>query len=571
MKLRKMFRLKKQDKTKIIAVVGACFFVFCLVGFLGFVTSLGSLCVIPFLFGLAQNDGRTATQKIGDWWGDRSRMQKLGIGIGFVLLIPFLLVGLGWMLVMGTAFALDIIIVLPVALAVGFFIFRNKRKEPDAHIVARFFGHPAVGVIGIIGVMVIIMMAGLNYQEYHRWDNARTNFSDYASPLHTTVGDTDTQIIPFYNETSGNWENQTVITPKVTGVLIFHVVDDYFNQAGFMTNLESDSDPDNTTIRLQDTDGFVDVNNAGISLASLDNQDGVSIINIGGYTDTQGLISFAEVPYGIYEMTIDAHGYQKFNTEIHINETYEGGTVFIHLKPIYYKIGVSYWFDEEVQHESTWVFYGKEYAYGHVSLEGRFLGGISQSDWDNMRRQNSWYGWTGLAVPSFTNSMLKVNHQLKNQLNVFWIPIIVAVAFIGTGTAYASQETEEEIIYGAHTLRVDDLSVIDAQRFEYPTFWRQLPTANSLIVDSNESRTTDVFDTSCLHHREYEYVVWAEAPSGNDIRIEFNVTTHYTLESNSQLLWSVEYGHEQTPITTWDEVEVVWQNVLPTVETPILG
>jgi len=528
MKMPKMLRMKKEDKAKIIAFSGAIFFTFALVGFLGLIICLNLFLTVPLLIGLVANanNGKTTGQKISGWWADRSRAQKIGIGIGFGLLIPFIMIGFTWILIMGTAFALDVLIVVPVVMVVGFFVFRKARTKPDAHAVAKIFGHPIVGVVGIIGVLLIVMMAGFNYVDYHKWDNARTNFSNYASPLHTTPGDVETTFIPFYNETSGNWENMTATVQKVTGVIIFHVVDDYFNQAGFQTNLESHNYTSNSTVILEDTDGHVDVNRAGVSLASLDKEDGVSIINIGGYTDSQGLISFNDVPFGIYEMTVDGNGYAKFNVEIHINETFEEATVFIHLRPIYYKIQVDYLFAKELTEKPAFIFGEYEYAEGHVYLSGQFVGGINKADWNNIKRQNSWYGWTGLAIPNFTNSMLKVNHQLKNSMNLFFlVPLAVAIiSFTGAG-AIATLEKEADVIYGGHKIVVKDLAVIDAQRFEYASFWRQLPTGNSQIVGAEFPSGNDTITQSSMYSRTYQYVVWGQAPNSNEFRMQFNAST----------------------------------------------
>lgn len=586
---------RRENRAKVVASGGAFFVVFLFLGFIGILITLNVFFTMPFILGMVNgSQGGSIVDRTKTFWGNRSKGQKVGIAFGFIILIPFIMIGFMWLITMGTAFAIDLLIILPIALLVGFFVFRNPQRQTNA--VSRFFGHPAVGVIAIIGVVAIMVIVGLNYVNAHQYDTARTNFADYGKPLHDTPSDYNTIIQPFFNETSGQWENTTLTVPRLADTVLFKVVDDFFYEVGFVTYLNQTSDNLTSTSSLYDTDGQLPVDNAKISLACYD-VAGNQLLNIGGITESQGLCSFNKVPFGIYELTVDASGYLKFNYEIHINENYTIATVIVHMKPIYYKVALDYMFSVEEPYSSSFLLSKVSFSDAYIYVDAKFMGGLNAGDLKNLKRQQSWYGWSGMPyIPSLSNSILKLysqEQQIFQQMQGIW-------GYIGgVLLGIPRYQNVQEIHYSGHKVDVQDVRVIDAEAFEYDTFWKQLPTPNvekiseeqmaEYLAQYNEFQlnTTDdgnpeyyfdeilndTSDRSILPQRRYEYIIWSEVPDSNSIRMQFNVTTYYTRTTDfeAQVYW-FQYGEEtEDVIVDWIDVEVTFENKIPTVETPIVG
>lgn len=597
MDMKKIFRkiTMRENRAKVIATGGTFFVVFMFLGVIGIVITLNLFFAIPFMLGIADvSQGGSIVDRTKNFWGNRSKGQKVGITFGLVILVPFIMIGFMWIITMGTAFAIDILIVVPIVLFVGFFVFRNPKRQTNA--ISKFFGHPAVGIIAIIFIVAIMVIVGLNYMNAHQYDTARTNFSSYGKPLHDTTSDYNTTIQPFFNETSGQWENRTITEQKLADTVLFKVVDDFFYEVGFVSYLNDSSDNLTQTTSLHDTDGQLPVDNAKISLACYDVNSNL-LLNIGGITESQGLCSFNKVPFGIYELTVDASGYLKFNYEIHVNENFTVATVIVHMKPIYYKVALDYMFTIEQPVHSRFLTSVVSKTEGYIYVNAKFMGGLNNGDLKNLRRQQSWYGWSGLPnLPSLSNSILKLynqEQQILQQMQGIW-------GYLG-GLLLGIPSTQiiEDVHYAGHKVDVKDVKVIDAEAFEYDTYWIQTPTPNvERISEENMTEYLSHFnefqlntsddgyseyyfdnvinntdDRSILPQRRYEYIVWAEVPDSNSIRMQFNVTTFYTKTTHlsAQVGWFY-YGEDtEDVIVQYNDVDVTFTNLIPTVETPIVG
>ena len=610
----------------------------CMLGLLGLFVVTNALITIPLIVGMVVKgddvavvgEKKGAVDKVKGFWTDSTPARKGFIVTALGLAIPFILLGGMWLMTVGTAFAMDVVIILPLLLIVGYAFYRKPERQGSSF--GKVLGNPIMGVIGIVGLAFILIMTGITYTEVHKYDGARADMDEYVQPLFTTSN--DTEVISSFDNSTGLWTNTTV--SKSVEKILFKVVDDFFEESGLSATVVTDSTWTNETansgiggLNLVETSGSIPVNWARVSLSCLDKETGTEILHVGGITDSTGLILFNDVPYGIYDIVVDAGGYKKFGVEVHIDETYEAGTVYIHMRPIYYKVRVNYaWlYSVDVTADGFWV--DKSELRGQAIANTEWLGGISKGDWDLMKRTNSWYGWSGIPTPGLTNSILTTKqsvNQIYNSYMVFLNNMIIPPQTWGYGLGgFESEDVPdflEDETYFKHWITVQPFPYSSAVESGFEggstaqaVYVTQIPTPNLMAIDlttlerdeiAQESENNGLYDdfvddiatapedfgdamatisgaetggdtvaTSDIHggsialSRSYDYVVWSPASEGSTIHIQWNITTMYT-DVDKTIKWfsNPTEVHQQY---SYIDLTFDFINELPTVETPPIG
>ena len=587
--------LSKQNRAALITGIFIFGSIAALIGVAGLLIACNVLLIMPFVFGLVNGNqdvkfttesgsGTGIVDKTKQVWSESSNTKKAAILGGIGIMLPIMVILIMWAAVMAVAFAIDLLIVVPIALAVGFFIFRNPDRQKNA--ITKAIGSPVVGVISIIAIVVIMLFAASQYMEITAMQGGSSNVVDYMEPVFTTAGDTEIQSV--LDPVTGNYTNVTV--PKIAERVLFSVVDDFFYGAGFVTYLNQSFN--NSVVDLHDSDGQMPIDNAIISINGV-RKDTEEYIHLGGLTDGSGDFLFQNVPYGLYEITVDATGYLKFvEHEIHINEDFENGTVFVHLKPVYYKVGLEYnYYDVSEEEEWTaWsgvsatdVEYYSKVGEFQIVAHGYFIGALEKEDLARFDRQQSMWGWTGLPQQAkLNNQLFMISNQMAYTLNQMQNSI--GGAMQGLFPSLAKVSVTQEWHYNGHSVELTDALVYDAGGYGYDVYVTQSESPNSQTVTNNSEMEyeeyvftyeNDSAFISGMTHRVYNYVVWSEVPESQDIYMQWEVNTYltnYTYAKASVLfgLWSEQTEDESIEVIT-DLIDIRFRINLPTVETLVVG
>jgi hypothetical protein len=231
------------------------------------------------------------------------------------------------------------------------------------------------------------------------------------------------------------------------------------------------------------------------------------------------------------------------------------------MMPIYYRVSVSYFFTEDKTFTKPWLVGIDETAEGKVLLSAAYEGGIRRSELENLRRQQSMYGWTGVMVGGLSNSMLQTSNQIQTT-QTQWYEYLVWVLSPALGAALAVSATERQVIhYKGHIMTPKDIYVLD-QAGNHPAYWRQLGSENNLNINTTQEQGNNTLPYSGLRERRYIYSVWTTyGTEGNTFRAQFNVTTLFSVEKVG--FW----GSSSTDKTIWSNVEVTWETELPSMST----
>jgi len=654
---------KKTDWKGAIITSGIVIFIgIAMMGVIGFIIALNFLVVTPFVMGMfgvsslgedvreveidgrkvpngtVRTEGGTAPNGEGivdrtkHMWQEAKPPKKVALVAGIGLALPFIAVGIMYMMTLAVGYAVDIIFFVPIFLLVMWIYFRfpAHRETP----LGKYLGHPIVGFIGIVGVVAILTLASLNYAEQNKYATYRDDMADKTIPLWTTAEDYDTEM--YFDEVSGTWQNRTTI--KTIDTVLFKVVDPFFNEAGFLSTvenawLESYTDPYQESTRsyntVQSTSDFHPIYNAKVTLTCFDKRDEKTLVPVGTYTNENGMIVFKNVPYGVYDMAVDAGGYLKWNEEVTFGDDFRNATIIVRLRPIYYKIIVHYEFSPEttrhyshgwLAHEHTW-----RYGGGSVNAWAECVGGIQRDDWFRMRRQQSMYGFTNIPNPTLMNTIIPTyqNMKMTTQSMLYTLQTMIPTAMHSFNWEAKVQELKTDPFYYYHTVRLvrENSYAMDTREgvtLNHPIYYQQLPSPNIYRVDNGEnmedlearygawldayrtfqrkpsdgSWTGDAealaiagdrqthsnfkarFDSqhgSVAMIRDYEYIVWSTVSDGGSFFIQFEVTTTYTRYFRYTSHWGATSQETYTPETITDTFDLHFYNNLPTIETRHTG
>ena len=168
---------KKEKESFWNALIIYGFIAIALIGFLGYIygsIAIGTMFIIaPLLFKGAgtSKDGmftKSPTNKVKDVWQGADKKKKAGIVVGIVALLPFFILGIVWLAMMGAMFFVDMLFILPILLIILWVWFRNPSHQTFSGSAS--FGHPAVLAVAVIMLLLIGIVAGMNYMQLHKYD-----------------------------------------------------------------------------------------------------------------------------------------------------------------------------------------------------------------------------------------------------------------------------------------------------------------------------------------------------------------------------------------------------------------
>lgn len=612
-----------------------------LAGLIGLIVTLNLLVVAPFFFSVLGSsmsgdvrpvDKPNITGRIKDTWNQSSQPKKVALASGLLLALPFVLIGVLWLGVVLMGYAIDIIFFVPIVLLVGWLFFRSPQRRNTT--VGRMLGNNAVGIIGVIGVVVLVIMSGLNYASAHQWDDARDDMGSFVDPLFVTDEDLEnyTYFDPILNETVNG--TRAIVLPT----LIFKVVDPFFDDSGLMTDVDTiysnftDNETAGGILSITDTDGALPVDNAIVTLMAKDKKTGSELLPIGSITNSNGQIIYSNVPCGLYDMSVDAGGYLKWNQEIHINKSYGEQTVIVNMKPIYYKVRISYiYYVSQTPIEAGFWTSHREIPQGNISAIPELVGGISRDDWQRLKTQQSIYGWTGLPSPKLQNSIMPLKQStqgayqsvysvLQNVLPSFtnWMSreewelyvsdffsnpeyfnhkVILQKAPYSYAKEYGDAEgVKNTAIYSReiptlsvyqqnnYTQTVENREAFESWNREILMLTNKQSSQGFLSIPDrvrlselhkqaqqyNWTIRMDTQETTMSMSRSYEYIIWGEYTDRAMITLQWNITTTFTTYKATKCWFRTKGGDPYTSMV-YDDVIFQFENNIPTALTSPYG
>jgi hypothetical protein len=552
---------EKEDCMKTIMAIGI---ISLFLGGFGIVLSVSSLALLPFFFGAVNQEevyGKEDKKTLVERYKGLTPQKKVGLGIAMIFILPFIAIAGMWFMVIGTAYWIDALFVVPIILIVGFLYF--YKKERQTHTIGKVLGNPIMGIIGIAIIGFILFSAVSNYYEEVKYEGR--SVVEYGKPIVSDPSDYQkvNGTIQYVLDENGQQVLDEYGNPipilKTIPTLTFRVVDDFFYAINFETNLVQEIDNTTNTATLKDTEGTLEIPNARLSI-TMNSKDGKELFSVGKRTDAGGLIQFTGVPYGTYVVNVDCGGYFKFSRAVHLNENYDGQIVNVHMMPVYYRVSVLYAYTETVERETNWMWTIQQKSNAYVHLTANYDGGITSADLKNLRRQQSIYGWSGMAVGGVSNSMLQYGQQMSSIQNswVNWLVLYLAPSLALAGSLSSSVET---LTYQGHALKVSDAYLDDSGQ-RRPIYYRQFPSPNSNKGNATDPETNDTIPISTLKERVYVYSLWTTSNAeGNTFRVQFNVSTFYNRDIASI------FNAKNVDEVVYNDVEITFNTELPSMST----
>ena len=174
---------KKEKESFWNALLIYGFIAISLIGFLGY--AWGSVAIFtafilpPLFFKNTQPSpsdnmfSQSPTDRIKNAWNSADKKKKAGIVIGLIALLPFFILGVIWLAMIGAMFFVDLLFILPIILIILWLWFRNPEHQTFSG--ASSLGHPAILGIAVVMLLVIGMVASMNYMELHKYDGLEAN------------------------------------------------------------------------------------------------------------------------------------------------------------------------------------------------------------------------------------------------------------------------------------------------------------------------------------------------------------------------------------------------------------
>gem|GEM_PF-5598168 len=214
----KQTKEKKEKESFMNAMIVYGFIAIALIGFLGYTAgsiAIGSTFILgPMLFKGAGTgkDGmfsNSPTKKIKDVWRGADKKKKAGIVVSIMVLLPFFILGALWLAMIGAMFLVDLLFILPIVMIILWFWFRNPKHQTFNGSAS--LGHPAVLGVAVVMILVIAIVAGMNYMDIHKYDGleAKDVVKSYTSPSEAYHTDTDGDGTIDVNDTDIDGDNIT--------------------------------------------------------------------------------------------------------------------------------------------------------------------------------------------------------------------------------------------------------------------------------------------------------------------------------------------------------------------------
>jgi hypothetical protein len=188
MKNMKFFKNKK-DREGCLKTIMAISVISLFFGGAGILISVSSLAIVPFFFGAVSQGGdvygKEDKKTIREKFNALSKPKKVGLGIALVFLLPFIAIACMWFMVIGTAYWVDMLFIIPIILIVGFLYFYKKERQTNT--IGKILGNPIMGIIGVIMIGFILFTAVSNYYEEYKYEGR--DVVDYGKPIVTDPSD----------------------------------------------------------------------------------------------------------------------------------------------------------------------------------------------------------------------------------------------------------------------------------------------------------------------------------------------------------------------------------------------
>ena len=449
---------KEQDRQAIIKFIAGIVLMFALISYGAGIFALG----LPFLVGISLLP-KNGTLK--DKWNRMGKKQRGIFILVAMILTPIIILGIVWLLLIASMLMIDIIVFLPIILILGWFIYRNPKRQTG--VVTKILGSRYTLAIGVALLFVIIGLAGYNYYQYQQaqqWKNM--NWSGYMTSLvapdshgylHVIGNGYTKKVIKVNNQTTNlEFKVTDLITPywlnnvKTSNMQKFvnstgkYIHTDIMNQTDINknTNLK-----DKTIILSRTFENYtfmgegMPISNARIYLIGKPKGANTNIdLSKEPYilTDSNGMVVFKNVTEGEYLILVQADGYYvythyfAFNISIVNKYSY----ISIPLIPTYWHIQLHWVLKKTAPIKSaTWNLPLKEalndISNSTVNLTGTAIPTTNEINtafnfqamdvkifWMNLHRQQSWYGWMGIGNPDSPIDQFRMQ-MLYNQQMLF--------------------------------------------------------------------------------------------------------------------------------------------------------
>lgn len=500
------------SKYGLVMIIG-----FCMLGMIGLMTALGVTIAVPFFIGMANGGGLSLS------WKNLSGMQKGGLGLFLILLMPFMALAFIWLLLLGVSFWLDLLIIVPILLLVMFIYFWKFSPSGKKGFFGRLFGSKAIGVIAIIIVLIVMIFAVYSYT------------TDYIDQSHNDANDNDTNTD---NETAENETDVTELEQFNITVTVYDALFDSTLQPVFPEIVASST---NESIQIIDgSDDPYPIPNAWVEVMVhkyLANETtgtpGFVQEVLGASTDANGQAIFYNMTAGNYSFNITKTGYGKSTINVQANETSNEFGLFLY--PMTYQLQVVYSlvpYSENVTYDNyedfldealaqydlkNWPFTAKDwlgslvafqnnqfaqhsYQNFTVLIHANITGGLFVQDLRTINRYDSWYGFTGLSKGSVATGMHYVKRNMQSIYHSYMSVLQSVIPALQN--SFASPLRVDTMQYTGHKLVVLSGETETNQTVRF----YQNPTPTSQVNDTIPSSNMSA-RSSTLVLQQYDFIV----------------------------------------------------------------
>lgn len=525
--------LKEMNKNAMILIIA-----FVMLGFVGLIASLGITVGIPFILG-ATGVGIRKT------WSDFSGRQKIALGTLILFLLPFIFLGIILALIYSTNIWIELLLIIPTIFVVAFLIttYLMTSDERKRNIITRIFSNKIVGVIAILVLISILLFASY------------TIITQYGEGKINANGLTNSYLVGF--DTVKTYKlGDTIPTMDMT----IYAFDTLWYNDGAEAFVTDRPGTIGTQINIKSYEGgtpfnYLPIQNAIVRIEGIDWRDGISRRTTSGYTGSDGGLKIQSIGVGDYSVYIEASGYQTFKTTLNVTEsmTSEANNKIFDFytfpRPIHYQVRVLYQAlnvttvtEDEARASAVNYFrtlvpisYFATMQYSDfvyhtnitnsnviVCIGARVNGGLSWNEIQNMERQRTLYGSTGL--PKISNSIISTQYTMRDVYNsVFGALQSIIPAMQSTLTRYVSVETGKW--YTGHSWTFIS-SVDDIAGTTLTTHTQATPNnlGNTTIIKGNTT-----IPRSRLTQRYYDFVMQPKVRDYGAVgfRLNLKFTTYY--------------------------------------------
>lgn len=315
--------------------------VFLIGGGVAFIIATGMFYLAPMFFvaGMAVSD---MPQKVKDTWTEGSKGKKAGLITVGLILIPILVILLSYMAVMGLMVAIDLLIIVPIAMVFLYFIFR---KHDDWK--GKLFGNRVMLVIAILAIVVVLGIFA--YNQYYITKDADKEPAELITSLGSGYATEDGYlwvVLPNGDNETVNINEKVIVQIQVVDIFSPHDTQ-FVESSVFEYDIMAEDDNITYTIKSKDENAKgIPVKNAVVGIMGADKDD-VSDTYIKTMETNEDGFCLMEIYCGHYVLSIARGGYASYQTHIIINNQSGRETKQFILTPMWYDISFKYTFNTD--------------------------------------------------------------------------------------------------------------------------------------------------------------------------------------------------------------------------------